>query len=51
MDNANTYCYLPWKSLTIETTGNFRVCCFSGNETIMGAHGEAYDESGKVMNI
>lgn len=51
MDNKNTYCYLPWKSITIETTGNFRICCFSGNESVLGSHGEAIDSTGKIMNV
>lgn len=40
---THTKCPLPWISVTIETNGNFRVCCFS-NEGI-------YNQENKPLNI
>ena len=43
-----TFCSLPWSSVQINPSGNFKICCFSGND---GNHGIAFDDSGKVMNV
>ena len=43
---SNTLCYLPWVSITIETNGCFRVCCFAENSK----HGGALKDN-ESMNI
>ena len=56
MFNKSTFCSLPWSSIQIQSTGDFKVCCFSGTgefleDNINKDHGMAYDENGEVMNI
>lgn len=43
-----TFCALPWSSIQINPSGNFKICCFSGND---GNHGIGKDENGVVMNV
>jgi MoaA/NifB/PqqE/SkfB family radical SAM enzyme len=43
-----TFCSLPWTSVQINPSGNFKICCFSGNN---GNHGVGKDASGNVMNV
>ena len=55
MFNEKTYCILPWSSIQINPSGDFKVCCFSGqsNETDSKAknHGMCIDKDGKFMNV
>jgi pyruvate-formate lyase-activating enzyme len=52
MFSDKTYCTLPWSHIQINTTGNFKVCCFTGDpEKQIGEHGIASDDNGNVMNI
>jgi MoaA/NifB/PqqE/SkfB family radical SAM enzyme len=46
--SKSTFCALPWSSIQINPSGNFKICCFSGND---GNHGVGKDENGDVMNI
>lgn len=46
--SKDTFCALPWASIEINPSGNFRVCCFSGND---GNHGIGMDANGQVMNV
>lgn len=47
--SKDTFCTLPWSSIQINPSGNFKICCFSGNA---GNHGVGKDEkTGDVMNI
>jgi MoaA/NifB/PqqE/SkfB family radical SAM enzyme len=48
MFSKTTFCSLPWSSIQINPSGNFKICCFSGND---GNHGIAFDDDGKVMNV
>lgn len=48
MFSNKTFCALPWASIQINPSGNFKICCFSGND---GNHGVGKDENGNVMNI
>ena len=58
MFNKDTYCVLPWSSIMITPSGDYKVCCFSGygslddpSENRDSIHGMCYDENGKVMNV
>lgn len=52
MFTDKTFCTLPWSHIQINTTGNFKVCCFTGDpEKNIGGHGISVDEDGSVMNI
>lgn len=55
MFSKDTFCILPWSSIEINPSGNFKICCFSGNLDLKNigenAHGMAVDENGKIMNI
>lgn len=46
--SRTTFCTLPWSSIQINPSGNFKICCFSGND---GNHGIGTDELGQPMNI
>lgn len=48
MFSDKTFCALPFSSIQIHPSGNFKVCCFSGND---GNHGIGTDEDDQVMNI
>lgn len=50
--NANTFCIMPWSSIQINPSGDFKVCCFSGsNNPEEKIQKTAYDENKVVMNI
>ena len=55
MFNKDTFCILPWSSIQINPSGEFKVCCFSGvtdAETLRGDdHGLCLDENGNQMTI
>lgn len=48
-----TFCTLPWSSIQINPSGNFKICCFSGNKENGGFdnHGIGKDADGNVMNV
>jgi MoaA/NifB/PqqE/SkfB family radical SAM enzyme len=49
MFSRDTYCILPWSSIQINPSGDYKICCFSG---VTGEnHGMAIDSDGKVMNV
>lgn len=51
MFSKQTFCALPWASIQINPSGNFKICCFSGDDRTSD-HGIGKDEStGEVMNI
>lgn len=49
MDN-NVYCALPWMQLMISPSGDYKICCFSGDHTKQ-SHGFCLDENNKPMNV
>jgi MoaA/NifB/PqqE/SkfB family radical SAM enzyme len=59
MFTKETFCSLPWSSIQINSTGDYKICCFSGapefDDDIMVErnkdHGMAYDENGNIMNV
>ena len=59
MFSKDTFCSLPWSSIQINSTGDYKICCFSGesefDEDIMASknkdHGMAYDDNGNIMNV
>lgn len=47
--NRDTYCILPWSSIQINPSGDYKICCFSG---VSGKnHGMAVDSNGTPMNV
>lgn len=40
---------MPFNSIQIHPSGNFKICCFSGSS--LGEHGIVQDENGVTMNI
>jgi MoaA/NifB/PqqE/SkfB family radical SAM enzyme len=48
MFTKTTFCTIPWVSIQIYPTGDFKTCGFTGND---GNHGIGHDESGQVMNV
>lgn len=49
MFNRDTYCILPWSSIQINPSGDYKICCFSG---VSGEnHGMAVDDNGVLMNV
>lgn len=55
MFDKSTFCILPWSSIQINPSGEFKVCCFSGvsNETTLRGedHGMCLDAQGNPMSI
>lgn len=55
MFTKDTYCILPWSSIEINPSGDFKVCCFSGVSSDSNRQGNDYgmclDDDGNVMNI
>lgn len=55
MFNKDTFCILPWSSIQINPSGDFKVCCFSGISDTKSRLGNNYgmclDDDGNVMNI
>ena len=55
MFSKDTFCILPWSSIQINPSGDFKVCCFSGEVNDSDAknlnHGFCLDENGQVMNV
>lgn len=48
--NESVYCSLPWMQLMISPSGDYKVCCFSGNQ-FEKTHGFCLDENDKPMNV
>lgn len=48
-----TFCTMPWSSILILPSGDFKICCFTGHKLPHGgdSHGVAVDENMKVMNV
>jgi len=43
---------MPWSSIMILPSGDFKICCFSGHHTKTEyTHGVAVDDNGVVMNV
>ena len=54
MFTKDTFCIMPWSTILINPTGEFRICCFAGidDDSIQGNdHGICLDDNGNVMNI
>jgi organic radical activating enzyme len=56
MFTKETFCSLPWSSIMIMASGDYKICCFSGKDEMDDRgmskdHGMAYDENGNVMNV
>ena len=62
MIDKNNFCIMPWSSITISPTGEFRICCFSGEHVVprentaghlirKSTKGVPTDSDGKNMNI
>jgi MoaA/NifB/PqqE/SkfB family radical SAM enzyme len=50
--NNDVYCALPWMQLMITPSGDYKVCCFSGDHTLQNqTHGFCLDENDKPMNV
>lgn len=49
MFSKDTFCTLPWSSIQINPSGDYKICCFSG---VSGEnHGMAVDSNGVLMNV
>lgn len=48
--NNSVYCALPWMQLMIAPSGDYKICCFSGDPSSY-THGFCLDENGKTMNV
>ena len=48
-----TFCSMPWSSILILPSGDFKICCFTGHSIPGGgdSHGVAVDENMNVMNV
>jgi len=48
-----TFCTMPWSSIMILPSGDFKICCFTGHKTPAGgdSHGVAIDDAGNTMNV
>jgi MoaA/NifB/PqqE/SkfB family radical SAM enzyme len=54
MFHKDTFCILPWSSIQINPSGDFKICGFSGETGKDGKslnHGMCLDENGKTMNV
>ena len=59
--NKDVFCIHPWSAITINPQGDFRVCCFSGensgveyfdhNIVVKNNRGLANDDNEKRMNV
>lgn len=52
--NKNTFCTMPWSSIMILASGDYKICCFTSHHVAgksAESHGVAIDENGKVMNV
>jgi MoaA/NifB/PqqE/SkfB family radical SAM enzyme len=49
MFSKSTFCTMPWSSILIEPSGNFRVCCFTGNGDLKEGHTK--NNTGVAQNI
>lgn len=50
MIDDKVYCALPWMQVMVSPSGDYKVCCFSGDHTI-GSHGYCLDDNGEKMNV
>lgn len=48
--NNSVYCALPWMQLMIAPSGDYKICCFSGDHA-SNTHGFCLDENNKPMNV
>lgn len=50
--NKKSFCTMPWSSIMILPSGDFKICCFTGHR-VEGreTHGVATDDDGNVMNV
>jgi MoaA/NifB/PqqE/SkfB family radical SAM enzyme len=48
-----TFCTMPWSSILILPSGDFKICCFTGHKIAGGgdSHGIAVNENMEVMNV
>ena len=53
MFTKETFCTMPWSSILILPSGDFKICCFTGQELPNGgdSHGIAFAEDGTTMNV
>jgi pyruvate-formate lyase-activating enzyme len=51
--NKDVFCTMPWSSILILPSGDFKICCFTGHIQNDGkdSHGVAVDDDGNVMNV
>jgi len=50
--NRDTFCTMPWSSILILPSGDFKICCFTGHDTPRGdSHGVAVDDDYNIMNV
>lgn len=50
--NKETFCTMPWSSIMILPSGDFKICCFTGHDTERGdSHGVAVDDDYNIMNV
>jgi len=48
MFSVNSFCTVPWSSIVVMPSGDFRICCFGGTKK---DNGIGLDEHGQVMNV
>lgn len=48
-----TFCTMPWSSILILPSGDFKICCFTGHTLPNGgdSHGISIDDNGTTMNV
>lgn len=49
MFHRDTYCIMPWSSIQINPSGDYKICCFSGTNN--QDHGMCVDEHENLMNV
>lgn len=50
--NRKSFCTMPWSSIMILPSGDFKICCFTGHKVDgVETHGVTVDDNGKVMNV
>lgn len=47
--NRDTFCTMPWSSILISPSGDFKICCFTGHG--VGGLGVAIDDTDNIMNV
>lgn len=53
MFNRKTFCTMPWASIMILASGDYKICCFTEHKDKNGknTHGVSIDDDGNVMNV